>query len=158
MSDTGEQKRGRRLRYGGREFVLRGLDRRLAPTPRLSNFSLQGGRRRAVRRGEEVEGSFLDLYGTRLLMILMWIALLNVADTFFTLVHLQGGGRELNPVADLLLGTGRMGFVLWKSLLISSALVVLCVHKNFLLSRIGLWAAAISYTTLIAYHISLFYL
>ena len=36
------------------------------------------------------------------------------------------------------------------------ALVVLCLHKNFWLSRIGLWGAAGVYTLLVAYHLSLF--
>lgn len=144
-------------RFGGGEYVNRGLDRRRERTPRLSRYSFLGGRRAEVRRYDEVEGSFLDLYGTRLLLILMWIALMNVGDTFFTLIHLQDGGRELNPVADLLLLSGRRGFVVWKSLLIGAALVVLCVHKNFYLARLGLWAAAVSYTILIAYHLALFY-
>ena len=87
---------------------------------------------------------------------LAWIALMNVADSFFTLVHLQGGGRELNPFADLLLGTGRRGFVVAKCALISLALVVLCVHKNFALARVGLWAAAGCYTLLVLYHLTLF--
>jgi hypothetical protein len=137
--------------------VNRGLDRRRTKTPRLSRFSFAGGRRMGVRRWEEVEGSFLDQYGSRLLLILLWIALMNVGDSFFTLIHLQAGGRELNPVADLLLHSGRTGFVVWKSVLIGSALVVLCVHKNFYLARLGMWAAAASYTILIAYHLALFY-
>jgi hypothetical protein len=141
----------------GREPVRRALDRRRAPTPRLSRFSFLDGRRARVRRKGEVEGSFIDRYGTRMLLILMWIVLLNVFDSFFTLIHLQDGGRELNPVAELLLQSGRTGFVLWKSALISAALVVLCVHKNFSLARFGLWTAAASYTVLIGYHMALFY-
>jgi hypothetical protein len=147
----------RQRSHGSRELAVRTLDRRRRPTPRFSRYSLFGGRRRRIRRTQEVEGSFLDAYGTRLLAILLWIALMNVADSFFTLVHLQSGGRELNPIADALLHTGLTGFVVWKCLLISSALVVLCVHKNFFLARIGLWAAAVCYTTLVGYHISLFY-
>ncbi|MBK7877269.1 MAG: hypothetical protein IPJ77_16255 [Planctomycetes bacterium] len=46
--------------------------------------------------------------------------------------------------------------MLLKSGLISLALVVLCVHKNFHLARLGLWVAAIAYTLLFAYHLSLF--
>ena len=44
-----------------------------------------------------------------------------------------------------------------KSGIISLALLVLCVHKNFGLARIGLWTAAGAYTMLLAYHISLFF-
>jgi len=134
----------------------RGIGRRSRPTPRLSRFSFHGGRRSRPRRRGEVEGSFVDLYSTRLLLILLWITLMNVADSFFTLVHLQHGGTEVNPIAGMLLATGLSSFVLLKSGLISLALVVLCIHKNFHLARLGLWVAAIAYTLLFAYHLSLF--
>jgi len=137
-------------------FHQRGPDRRQRPTPRFSRYSLLSGRRRSVRRHEEVEGSFVDRYGGRLLLLVLWIAAMNVGDSFFTLVHLQAGGIELNPVAAALLTTGRGGFVFLKSFLIALALVVLAVHKNFFLARVGLWTAAGTYTLLVLYHVSLF--
>lgn len=139
------------------EFCLRRrADRRQAPTRRFSRFSLREGRRRVVRRQEEIEGSFVDLYGLRLWALVLWVALMNVGDSYFTLVHLQSGGIELNPVAAALLRTGRTSFVLTKSVLIALALVVLAIHKNFFLARIGLWTAAVTYTLLVVYHVSLF--
>ncbi|MFN0243393.1 MAG: DUF5658 family protein [Planctomycetota bacterium] len=137
-------------------YLPRGPDRRATPTARLSFYSVARGRRVGVRREEEAEGAFVDRYGTRLFAILMWIALMNVADSFFTLVHLQSGGTEMNPVADMLLLAGRTEFVVLKSALIGLALLVLCVHKNFALARIGLWVAAGAYTLLCAYHLALF--
>lgn len=133
----------------------RGPDRRVMPTPRFSRYSLWGGRRRDVRRKEELEGSFVDLYRPGLWLLLGWVALMNVLDSYFTLLHLQDGGVELNPVADALLRTGRFGFVFSKSLLITAALVVLCVHKNFRLARMGLGLAAGMYTLLVGYHLLL---
>ncbi|MEM7306903.1 MAG: DUF5658 family protein [Planctomycetota bacterium] len=140
----------------GDDSVRRGPDRRIEPTPRISRYSFLGGRRRSSRRVEELEGSFVDRYSLRLWFLLLWVALMNVGDSYFTLVHLQSGGVELNPVAAALLGTGRYGFVLVKSSLIGVALCVLCIHKNFFLAKIGLWIAAGSYTLLFAYHLSLF--
>jgi hypothetical protein len=136
--------------------VSRGRDRRRRPTPRFSRRSFFGGRRRGHRREGERDGSFVDLYSTRLFLIVMWVALMNVADSFFTLIHLQRGGSEANPVAAVLLLTGRTSFVFWKSSLIAVALLVLCVHKNFNVARYGLWVAALCYTLLLVYHISLF--
>ena len=138
------------------EHVFRGDDRRVRPTPRISRRSVLGGRRGTVRREHEREGSFVDLYGTRLLAMVLWVALMNVGDSFFTLVHLQSGGIELNPVAAALLGTGRLGFVFMKSFLIGLALIVLAIHKNFFLARVGLWTAAGTYTLLVLYHLYLF--
>lgn len=134
----------------------RGPDRRQRPTPRLSLYSLWGGRRRRPRRDEERTGSFVDVYGSRLWMIVMWVVLMNVADSFFTLVHLQNGGIEANPMAQILLGTGRESFVFWKCGLIGLALVVLTMHKNFAMARLGLWVSAAAYTMLLGYHLALF--
>jgi hypothetical protein len=134
----------------------RGTDRREKKTPRLSRWTFLGGRRRGPRRSEERDGAFVDLYGTGLLLALMWIALANVADCFFTLVHLQSGGAEVNPVADLLLRTGLLNFVLLKSGLVSLALLVLCLHKNLRIAKIGIWGAAAAYAVLIVYHLALF--
>lgn len=139
-----------------RSAIWRGSDRRERKTPRFSSYSLSNGQRGRVRRREEREGTFVDLYGSGLLIALMWITLANVADSFFTLIHLQGGGTEVNPIADILLRAGLTRFVLMKSALVGMALLVLCVHKNFKIARIGLWTAAGAYTLLIAYHVALF--
>lgn len=135
--------------------VPRGPDRRRRPTPRFSRYTFLGGRRRDVRRPEELEGTYVDRYRGRVVLAVLWVALMNVGDSFFTLWHLQSGGIELNPVADQLLRTGRLGFVLWKSCLIAFALLVLVLHKNFWLARVGLWVAAGGYTLLNIYHLTL---
>jgi len=131
----------------------RGLDRRHEATPRLSRYSFVGGRRRGARRAGEEVHSFVDQYGQRMWALLAWVALMNAGDSFFTLLHLQDGAIELNPVAGWMLTTGRIGFVLLKSILITLPLVVLCLHKNFPLARMGLWLAAVVYTALVGYHI-----
>lgn len=131
-------------------------DRRSAPTPRLSRFSAARGKRRRAQRAEEAEGSFIDVYSTPVLVWVLWITLMNFGDSFFTLVHLQAGGIEVNPVADALLRTGRVGFVLSKAALIGTALLVLTLHKNFWLARTGLWISTAAYTSLVAYHLSLY--
>jgi hypothetical protein len=137
--------------------VFRGPDRRRRSTPRFSLYSIWGGRRRELRRSEEQAGSFVDVYGARLWLVVMWIVLMNIADSFFTLVHLQNGGVEANPMAQALLTTGRAGFVFWKCGLFGLALVVLTVHKNFPMARLGLWVSAGAYTLLLCYHLALFF-
>ncbi len=136
---------------------MRGPDRRKRPTPRISRYSFFGGRRRGGGRrpGENVE-AFVDRYPNSLLALIGWIAVMNLADSFFTLYHLQNGGIELNPFAAMLLETGRVGFVIWKAVLIGCAILVLCLHKNFVLARAGLVLAAVAYTALVIYHLTLF--
>lgn len=133
-----------------------GPDRRRRPTPRFSRYTFFGGRRRSGgRRPGENEGAYVDQYSGGLAWAMAWIAVLNSADSFFTLLHLQSGGIELNPVADAMLATGRTSFVALKALLIILPLCVLTMHKNFPLARIGIWTAAAAYTLLVAYHFSL---
>jgi hypothetical protein len=133
----------------------RGPDRRGRPTPRFSRYTMWGGRRKGGRRTAEAVNTFVDQYSTRMWGLMIWIAAMNAGDSFFTLFHLQGGGIELNPVAELMLETGRVGFVALKSFLITVPLVVLCLHKNFSLARLGLWIAAGTYTVLLSYHVML---
>ena len=130
-------------------------DRRRQPTPRFSRYTFFGGRRRTVRRAEEREGSYVDRYRFMVVLLVGWVALMNVGDSFFTLLHLQSGGIELNPVAAALHPSGRLGFVHSKSLMIAGARVVLVLHKNFWMARLGLWVSALGYTALNLYHVSL---
>ncbi len=139
-----------------RTFVGTRTDRRHQPTPRLSLYSLGGGRRRNAQRLGEREGSFVDAYSAWVFLWILWVAAMNVGDSFFTLVHLQAGGVEVNPVAAAMLKTGRFGFVFLKAAVISAALLVLTVHKNFSMARIGLWVSTIAYTALVIYHLTLF--
>jgi len=136
-----------------RTFVGTRTDRRHQPTPRLSLYSLGGGRRRNAQRLGEREGSFVDAYSAWVFLWILWVAAMNVGDSFFTLVH---GGVEVNPVAAAMLKTGRFGFVFLKAAVISAALLVLTVHKNFSMARIGLWVSTIAYTALVIYHLTLF--
>jgi len=145
-----------RMEVAENQRPQRGPDRRKRATPRFSKYTFFGGKRKRPRRDDERADSFVDLYPNLLLFLLAWIAMMNLLDSFFTLVHLQAGGIELNPFAAILLETGRVGFVIWKSVLIGAAILVLCLHKNFVLARLGIVIAAVSYTALIVYHLSLF--
>lgn len=156
FSPTSSREGVQPLAPAGSPEAARGPDRRGEPTPRFSFFSFFGGRRSQVRRTEELEGSFVDRYTRGVVCLIAWTALMNAGDSIFTLMHLQSGGIELNPVAEALLRTGRTGFVLSKAFLITLALLVLVLHKNFILARWGLIVAAGTYTLLNLYHLSLF--
>lgn len=134
----------------------RSPDRRVSPTPRFSRYSFFGGRRKGAQREVEREGLYVDIYSQWVLFWVLWVALMNIGDSFFTLVHLQAGGVEVNPVAAAMLRTGRFGFVFIKAVLIGCALLVLTLHKNFQLARVGLWVSTAAYTALVIYHLTLF--
>ncbi|MBW2499279.1 MAG: hypothetical protein JRF61_18510 [Deltaproteobacteria bacterium] len=108
-------------------------------------------RRRAGRRAGDQVG-YVDRYTRQDLALLLTIFLLNVADAFLTLLWLGRGGREANPVMDFLLDIGPWAFIAQKCLVVGLWLVILVVHKNFRLARIGLYSALVVYGLLLIVH------
>jgi hypothetical protein len=84
--------------------------------------------------------------------LLMAIFLLNVGDAFFTMLWLDRGGREANPVMDFFLDIGPIAFLMQKCLVVGFWLVLLLVHKNFRFARIGLYASLLVYGILMIIH------
>ena len=132
-----------------------GRDRRSRPTsPWGSLFGLKR-RRRGRRQGEE-QNSFVDVYRKRDASLLVAILVLNLLDALMTLIHIQRGGREANPLMERLLEDGDFGsFLFQKSASVGSLLLVLVIHKNFVIARRAMWAILAGYLALFAYHISL---
>ncbi|MBL8899140.1 MAG: hypothetical protein JNM84_15990 [Planctomycetes bacterium] len=133
-----------------------GPDRRKRPTPMFSRYTFIGGRRKEARREGEREGAFVDVYGPGILLLVLFVVGLNIFDSFFTLVYLQRGGLEANPIVQVLLDQGMGTFVLVKNLVIGFALCMLCVCKNFSYARLGLQIAIWVYSLLAVYHIFLY--
>ena len=123
----------------------------------FSRYALYGGRRRVPRRDFEREGAFVDVYGPAVFLVLLGILGLNLIDAFYTLVYLQRGGLEANPVVQLLLDLGMTPFVAVKAMVIGVATVLLCMCKNFRYARLGLRLSVGVYTLLALYHMILFF-
>lgn len=132
-------------------------DRRRRPTPILSRYSLWGGRRRQPRRAGQRPDSFVDLYSLRTWIALSVFMVLNLLDSHFTLIYLQRGGEEGNPVAIALLESGMSTFILVKGSGIGVAALLFCVLKNFRNGRIGVFIALVLYQALLVYHLSLYF-
>lgn len=145
-----------RAKISSRAAPRLGEDRRRRPTPMISRYTFFGGRRRAARREGEREGTFVDVYGPGILGIVLLVVSLNIFDSFFTLVYLQRGGLEANPIVQLLLDQGMATFVLVKNLVIGFALCMLCLCKNFSYARLGLQISIWVYSLLAVYHIFLY--
>src|SRR5262245_23533407 len=90
----------------------RGPDRRRRPTPMISRYTFFGGRRRAGRREGETENIYVDVYSTRLVVLLLFFFAFTVIDSVSTLIYLGKGGEELNPIAQWMIDQGGMFFVL----------------------------------------------
>jgi hypothetical protein len=106
-------------------------DRRMQPTPALSRFTFRG-RRRAFRRKEDRgRGGFVDQYHSGLLLLLILPIGLTVLDTLFTMMILDDGGLEVNPMVRSSIQLFGDKFWVWKFAIVSIPLVLLCIHSKF---------------------------
>ena len=131
-----------------------GGDRRSRPTSAFSAF-LRRGKRRQGRRQGETERTYVDTFSRGDVTLLLGIFILNILDALFTLLWLQRGGEEANPLMAFLLSMGEGVFLLQKCIVVGIWLIVLLIHKNFRLARIGLYSLAGIYALVIVGHFAL---
>ena len=130
-------------------------DRRRHPTHGLSRFILRG-RRRSFRRNEDQgTGGYVDRYGPGLLILLVLILGLNVLDAFLTMMILEGGGSEINPVVRSVIQLYGDRFWVWKFVTVSVPLILLCLHSKFRLVIPALWGISAIYMTVILFQVLL---
>ena len=130
-------------------------DRRKKPTPMLSRYTLSG-RRSTFRRAEDQRnGGYVDRYGLNLLICLILIAGLNVLDAFFTIIILESGGHEVNPLVRWTINT--FGDHAWslKFAVVSCGAILLCLHSHFRMSRVYIAVAAVLYCGVVMYQLVL---
>ena len=134
----------------------RRTDRRRGPTPALSRYALWGGRRAGERREGPTPHLYVDRYEPWLAGVLVAIGSLCALDAIFTLVYIQNGGAEANPLMARVIEWGPQPFVWLKCGVTNLGLVVLCLHKNFrwvkavVLSLLGVYTALLGYHLLLA--------
>jgi hypothetical protein len=130
-------------------------DRRRHPTHGLSRFILRG-RRSGFRRNEDQgAGGYVDRYGSGLLFLLVLILGLNVLDIILTMMILEDGGREANPVVRLAIQFYGDRFWVWKFFLVSVPLILLCLHSKFRLVMPVLLGISAVYMAVILYQVLL---
>jgi hypothetical protein len=115
-----------------REFDIRALkDRRKRPTPALSRYTLWGRRERFRRDEDQKRGGYVDRYSSGLLFLLVLIVGLNVLDGLFTMMILDNGGWEFNPIVRSVIQLYGDRFWVWKFAIVSVPLILLCIHNKF---------------------------
>jgi hypothetical protein len=106
-------------------------DRRKQPTLGLSRYTFLGQRRRFRRKVDGERGGYIDKYGPGLFFLLIFIVGLNLLDAFFTMMILDYGGWELNPIVRHAIEVYGDKFWIWKFIIVSISLVLLCLHSKF---------------------------
>lgn len=129
-------------------------DRRNQPTGFLSS-PFRRGRRKAGRRAGERENIYVDVYSPMDVLVLLGIFMLNIGDALFTLLWLQRGGGEGNPIMQAMLDIGVGAFLFQKCIIVGVWLLILTAHRNYRAARLGLWSTLTIYTLIILYHLVL---
>lgn len=159
-SETGDEREGS---MRGRATAIgpdlscerrRGGDRRRRPTPFLSRHTLFGRRRGGRRDGEDVN-VYVDRYDALLLGAVVAILGLNVLDAYFTLLHLNRGGTELNPLVAELIDCGPLAMVSVKTAVTALCLAFLVMHQTFVFVRRIIGLVLVFYGLLLLYHLFL---
>ena len=131
-------------------------DRRGRPTRIRDSFRSLRQRRRG-RRGNDESNLYVDRYTRGDAALLLSIFSLNIVDAFFTLEWIGRGGLEGNPLMAHVIQLGPTAFLFQKIALAACWLLMLTIHKNFRVARIGLWVLFGVYASLALYHMLLFF-
>ena len=106
-------------------------DRRKRPTAGLSRYTLWGRRNTFRRKEEQKRGGYVDFYRSASLFPIVLAVGLSVLDAMFTMMILDDGGWEANPVVRSVIQLYGDRFWIWKFAMISFPLILLCIHSKF---------------------------
>lgn len=116
-----------------------GIDRRTNNKSRLK-YLLFNGRRERSRRDEDRGKAFIfDRYNQKLFLAITVILVLSILDAALTLVVIQRGATELNPVMAYFLEHGTPTFIVAKYVLTSIGVLILLIFKNVFLTKIKIY-------------------
>ena len=123
--------------------------------------SFYRGRRKGPQRTDELCRPFYtDVYGANLLIVVLIIVSLCAADAGLTILILEKGGQEINPLMIWLLESGSRVFFAAKYVLTSVCLFFALMHVNYrLFNRFSVHHILVLimgfYTALIVYEVTL---
>jgi hypothetical protein len=80
------------------------------------------------------------------------ITVFSVLDALFTLLYINRGGGEANPLMDFALQLGPTMFLLIKMGLTGIGVTILALHQNFRAGLRGLYGIYCLYMLLLGYH------
>jgi len=131
------------------------LDRRKTPTPILSRYTIVGRRSRLRRKEDQEKGGYIDRYGNGLFIWVLLLFVLNIFDAAFTLIILDRGGYEVNPLIHWLIGTSGDHFISWKFAILSGSIIILCLHSKFRIVKPVFYFSTVIYSVVVLYQMIL---
>jgi hypothetical protein len=94
-------------------------------------------------------------YSPDLLIALTLILGLNVLDAMFTMIILDQGGREVNPLVQLAMDAWGDRFWIWKFIVVSSNIVLLCLCSHLKYVKASIFGICFIYAAVVMYQILL---
>jgi hypothetical protein len=118
-------------------------------------------RRAPPRRLDQSHYHSVDWHSAHLLAVAIGISLLSVVDAFMTLILLQGGADEVNPIMALVVYRSVAVFAALKMALTSLGVVFMVFLARYRFMRRlpvawVLYGVLVAYTSLIGYEIHMF--
>ena len=106
-------------------------DRRRRPTGPWDAFRLNGRRARPRRVEDRASGHFTDRFDGATFVLTLLLLVMTVVDGAMTLMLLDGGSEEANPVMRFLLERGPVFFLIGKYALTAAGVPFLLIYRNF---------------------------
>ena len=97
----------------------------------------------------------MDRYHPGLLFFLILISGLNILDSSFTMMILEYGGREVNPIVEAVMNLWGDGFWIWKFAIVSASLVILCLHSKYRMAKTAIVSLSLLYSGVVSYQMIL---
>lgn len=127
-------------------------DRRTRPTSFWSVAFRFRGRRAGFRRSAEGYRAYIDQPSSRVVLLVLFVMLSSICDALLTLLHLENGGSEANPMMALVLHQGTAPFLHVKLSLTGAGAWLLAAHEHFPLAFQALHSMAVIYGLLLMLH------
>jgi len=129
----------------------RGRDRRTNYRKRLKYLFFNGRRERVRRDEDRTRVLIFDRYNPKLFAAITAILMLSIFDALFTLILIENGSSELNPVMAYFLQHGLLPFIAAKYFLTSIGVVILLIFKNVFLTRAKIYTHSLFSVVIIAF-------
>jgi hypothetical protein len=98
-------------------------------------FTFLGQMQGLRKKSDQWKRVYLVRYSPTLFFILVLILILNILDSLFTMILLDLGGQEFNPILHSIMALHGDRFWIWKFFIVSGSLVLLSLHRGFTLIR-----------------------
>jgi len=117
-----------------------GINRRKKVSPFFCEYWFKGNRSLPRRLEDRQFPQMVDRYSTKLFAVILFILGLSILDAFFTLILIEEGAKEINPVLDYYLKVSPMLFFCIKYMLTCASVLLVLFIKDFYIFKTKLKA------------------